>query len=63
MWQVQEAGEVHTVVWWVSLREGDHSENLGVDGRILLQGIFKQWNGESWTELLWLRIGTGGGLL
>ena len=24
--------------------------------------IFKEWDGEAWTELFWLRIGTGGGL-
>jgi hypothetical protein len=28
-----------------------------------LQCIFSIWNGEEWTGLLWLRIGTGGGRL
>jgi hypothetical protein len=23
----------------------------------------KEWDGEAWTGLIWLRIGTGGGLL
>jgi hypothetical protein len=32
-------------------------------GRIILKRIFKKWNGEGWTGLIWLRIGTGGGLL
>jgi hypothetical protein len=34
-----------------------------VDGRIILKWIFKKWEGEAWTRLLWLRIGTVGGLL
>ena len=25
--------------------------------------IFKKWDGGTWTGLIWLRIGTGGGLL
>jgi hypothetical protein len=25
--------------------------------------IFKKWDGEAWTGLIWLRIGTGGGRL
>jgi hypothetical protein len=35
-------------------------EDLGVDGRILLKRIFRKWDGEAWTGLLWHRIRTGG---
>jgi hypothetical protein len=31
--------------------------------RIILKWIFRKWDGEAWTELIWLRIGTGGGPL
>jgi hypothetical protein len=56
-------GEVHTGFWWKDLREGDHLEDLDVDGRIILKWIFKKWDGRPWTGFIWLRIGTGGGLL
>jgi len=38
-------------------------EGLGVDGRIILKGIFRKWDEGEWTELIWLRVGTGGGHL
>jgi hypothetical protein len=56
-------GEVHTGFWWGDLREGDHFEDPGVDRRIILNWIFKKWDGWAWTGLIWLRIRTGGGLL
>jgi hypothetical protein len=55
-------GGLHTGFWWGDLREGDHSEDPGIDGRVILKWIFKKWDG-AWTGLIWLRIGTGGGLL
>jgi hypothetical protein len=33
---------IHTVVWWGDLRERDHLEDLGRDGRIILQCIIKK---------------------
>jgi hypothetical protein len=49
--------------WWGDLRERDQLENLGTNGRIILKWISSNWDGEAWTGLIWLRIGTDGGLL
>jgi hypothetical protein len=40
-----------------------HLRDPGVDGKIILKWIFKTWDVGAWTELNWLRIATGGGLL
>jgi hypothetical protein len=51
-------------VYWVlvgNLRERDHLEEAGVDGRIILRLIFRKWDVEAWNGSIWLRIGTGGG--
>jgi hypothetical protein len=55
--------EVHTGFWWGNLRERDNLEELSGYGRIILKWIFKKWDWRTCTELLWLKIGTGGGLL
>jgi hypothetical protein len=56
-------GEVHAGFWWGNLREIDHLEDPGTDGRIVLRCIFRKWDVRVWTGLMWLRIGTGGGHL
>jgi hypothetical protein len=45
------------------LRERDHSEDLIVDGRIILELILEKYDGGLRTGCIWLRIGTIGGLL
>ena len=54
---------MYTEFWWGSLRERDHLKEPGVDWRIILRWIFRKWDVRAWTGLIWLRIGTGDGLL
>jgi hypothetical protein len=46
-------GEAYTGFWWDNLRERDHLEDPGVDGRIILRLIFKKWGvgGIDWFKL------------
>jgi hypothetical protein len=43
-------------------KERDHKEDLDVDERIIIKWILERQDGLVWTELIWLRIRTSGGL-
>ena len=49
--------------WWRNLRERDHLEDPGVDGRIIFRWVFRKWDVGIWTESSWLRRDTVGGHL
>jgi len=49
-------GEAHTWVWWGNLREGNHLEDPGVDGTIILRWISRKWDVGTWNEPSWLMI-------
>ena len=35
---------MYTVFWWGNLRERDHFETPGVDGRLILIWIIRKWD-------------------
>jgi hypothetical protein len=41
----------------------DNAKDLGVDGRIIFECISGKQVWKLWNGFIWLRIGTGGGLL
>jgi hypothetical protein len=41
----------------------DHSEDTGVDGRIILKWILGKWVWKVWIGFIWFGIQTGGWLL
>jgi len=42
------------------LRDRDHFEDPGIDGKIILRWIFRKWDVGVWTGSCWHRIETGG---
>jgi hypothetical protein len=56
-------GEAYTGLWRGNLRERDYLEYPDVDGRIILKWISRKLDVRAWTRSIWLRMGTGGGLL
>ena len=44
---------MHTGLWWENLTERNHLADLGLDGRVILKWIFKNWNGSmDWIDLV-----------
>jgi hypothetical protein len=41
---------MHTIFWLENLKERGHSEDLGVDGRLILESIIGKWGEKVWTR-------------
>jgi hypothetical protein len=57
-WHTCERREKCTRFWWESLKERDHLEDQGVDGRMGSEWILGKLAGGRWIGFNWLRIGT-----
>jgi len=51
----------YTGVCGRNLKERDHLEDLVIGGSVILKSIFKK-SVQTWTRLIWFRIGTHGGI-
>jgi hypothetical protein len=45
---------MHTIIWLENLKGRDHSEDLGVDGKIILEWILGEQGEKVWTGCNWL---------
>jgi hypothetical protein len=54
---------MHTIFWSGNLTGRDDSEDVGVDGRIILEWILGKYVGRLWNGFIWLRISASGGSL
>jgi hypothetical protein len=54
MWHILGRGEMCIGLWWGNLRERDHLEALGIDGRRMLKWVFKKLErtGMDWIDLV-----------
>jgi hypothetical protein len=43
---------------WKSQRRSDNLEDLGIDGKIILEWVLGIWGGKMWAGFIWLRIRT-----
>jgi hypothetical protein len=49
-----------TKFWSENLKVGDYAEDIGVDGRIILDWILGMESGNVWIGFIWLRTRTSG---
>jgi hypothetical protein len=54
---------MHIAYWWESQKERDHWQNQDVRGWTILKWILERYDGVIWIGLIWIRIGTSGGLV
>ena len=56
-----ERGEAYTWLCCGNLKERNHLQDPGLDGKVIFRWRPRKWDVGLWTRLVWLRIGTSGG--
>jgi hypothetical protein len=51
-----ERREMRTNFWSENLEGRQHSEQISVDGKVILKWILGKYGGKVWTGVFWLRI-------
>jgi hypothetical protein len=55
-----EREEIGTKFWSGNLKASDHSEDLGIDWRIIFEWNLRKLGGKVWTGCIWISIETSG---
>jgi hypothetical protein len=50
-----EESEIYTKIWSKRLKGRDFLDDLGIEGRIILNSILNKWTGWLWVEFIRLR--------
>ena len=43
---------MHIVLWWKSLATEDHLHDIGVEGRIIVKRMLKEYDRKPWTGMI-----------
>jgi len=62
-WHVARMKQMRNAYSARKTKRRDHSEDVGIYERIILEWILGEQSGKAWTGFIWLRIGTSGELL
>jgi len=54
---------MYTKFWSQNLKGINHSEDLGIDGKIILEWIVGKQGGKVWPGFIWLKVGISDRLL
>jgi hypothetical protein len=54
---------MHTKFWSENPNGRNHTGDISIDGRIIVEWNLGKYGGKVWIGFIWLRIGTSGGLL